>query len=142
MKYIPLIFISLFSLLFVKNGPLKNNDMAPSMDTPLEKTGDFYHVVYFWLKNPDSAEDRRTFESSLSRFLNASEFISTKHIGVPAETTRPVIDRSYTYSLIVSFVDKAAQDAYQNEDVHKAFIKECEPLWQKVVVYDSENILK
>ncbi|HZV69722.1 MAG TPA: Dabb family protein [Saprospiraceae bacterium] len=116
--------------------------MSPTIDTPKEKTGDFYHVVYFWLKNPASAEDRRTFESSLSRFLNASEFISTKHVGVPAETVRPVIDRSYTYSLIVSFVDKAAQDAYQNEDVHKAFIKECEPLWQKVVVYDSENILK
>lgn len=116
--------------------------MNTSFDTQNQKMGDFYHVVYFWLKNPSSPEDRHTFETSLIRFLNASEHISTKHVGVPAATDRPVIDHSYTYSLIVTFKDKAAQDAYQIEDVHKAFIKECEPLWQKVIVYDSENILK
>ncbi|MEP6793103.1 MAG: Dabb family protein [Saprospiraceae bacterium] len=116
--------------------------MKSFMETKNQQVGNFYHVVYFWLKNPSSAEDRSKFESSLIRFLNASEYITTQHVGTPAATDRAVIDRSYTYSLIVSFKDKAAQDAYQNEDVHKAFIKECEPLWEKVLIYDSENILK
>ncbi len=115
--------------------------MEKSNEARNEKVGDFYHVVYFWLKNPLSTEDRGKFEASLVRFLNASKYITTKHVGTPAATDRPVIDRSYTYSLIVSFKDKAAQDAYQNQDVHKAFLKECEPLWEKVVIYDSENIL-
>lgn len=112
------------------------------METKNQQVGDFYHVVYFWLKKPSSMSDRSKFEASLICFLNASEYISTKHVGTPADTDRPVIDRSYTYSLIVSFKDKAAQDAYQNEVVHKDFIKECEPLWEKVVIYDSENIIK
>ncbi|MEO6130780.1 MAG: Dabb family protein [Saprospiraceae bacterium] len=115
--------------------------MPSTMETQNKKIGDFYHVVYFWLKNPSSTEDRKKFENSLTNLLNVSKHLMTKHLGIPASTDRPVIDHSYTYSLVLSFRDKAEHDAYQIEDAHKVFISECEHLWQKVVVYDSENIL-
>ena len=103
--------------------------------------GNFIHSVYFWLKNPDSEADRTAFETSLKKFINNSEFITSKHIGAPAATNRGVIDNTYTYSLILTFKDKATQDKYQEEELHKTFIAESENLWKKVLVYDSVNSL-
>ena len=103
--------------------------------------GNFAHTVFFWLENPYSSDDRAAFETSLKRFIQNSVFIKTKHIGVPAATSRGVIDNTYTYSLLLTFANKAAQDNYQEEALHKQFIKESEHLWKKVVVYDSENLL-
>ena len=60
------------------------------------------------------------------------------HIGTPAQTNRPVIDNSYTYSLIVTFPSKEEHDEYQQEEVHQVFIEEAKELWKKVLVYDSE----
>lgn len=104
--------------------------------------GNFAHVVYFWLKNPDNQNDRKAFEASLTNFINNSTYIKTKFIGVPAATNREVIDNTYTYSLLLTFENKGQQDKYQDEDLHKKFIEESSNLWTKVVVYDSENILK
>ena len=105
------------------------------------RQGNFAHTVFFWLKNPDNNIDRKAFEASLTRFINNSGFIKTKHIGVPAKTDRGVIDNSYTYSLLLTFNSKEDQDKYQDEPNHKKFIEESSSLWTKVVVYDSENIL-
>jgi len=102
--------------------------------------GDFAHVVFFWLKNPDNQEDRDKFETSLKKFINSSNYIKSKHVGTPADTDRDVIDNTYTYCLIATFKDKADQDKYQEEQVHKVFIEESQDLWEKVVVYDSESI--
>ena len=33
-------------------------------DGPVKIKGDFAHVVYFWLKNPESEEDRKLFTES------------------------------------------------------------------------------
>jgi len=104
--------------------------------------GNFAHTVYFWLKNPDNQSDREAFETSLKKFIHQSIFIKTKHIGVPASTSRDVIDNSYTYSLLLTFANKDDQDKYQEEPAHQIFIAESSSLWKKVVVYDSENILK
>lgn len=103
--------------------------------------GKFSHTVFFWLKNPDSKDDRLTFETSLKYFINNSVYVKTKHIGSPANTDRDVIDNTYTYSLLLTFEDKVAHDAYQEEPNHKKFVNECMGLWNKVVVYDSENSL-
>ncbi|MDT0643928.1 Dabb family protein [Zunongwangia sp. F363] len=100
----------------------------------------FSHVVYFWLKNPDSTEDRQAFESSLKKFLNNSKYAGTKFIGVPAETPRDVVDNSYTYSLILTFPSKEIQNKYQKEAAHLTFIEESEDLWKRVQVYDSVGL--
>jgi len=105
--------------------------------------GNFAHSVYFWFNNPDNMVERDVFEASLSNFLDNSKYIQTSHVGVPATTGhRDVVDASYTYSLLLTFKDKDAQDKYQYEAVHKQFIEETKHLWSKIVIYDSENILQ
>jgi hypothetical protein len=104
------------------------------------KSENFRHTVLFWLKEPNNKSHRNTFESSLKRFIDSSQFVQNKHLGIPADTNRGVIDSSYTYCLAVSFLNKADQDAYQNEAAHLKFIEESSGLWQKVLVYDSESI--
>jgi len=100
----------------------------------------FAHVVHFWFKNPDSKADRTTFEASLTKFLNSSKYAKTKFIGKPPKAVRGVVDDSFTYSLILSFDSPEAQEAYQVEPAHLVFVEECEALWEKVIVYDSEGI--
>ena len=114
---------------------------ASMAQTPKTDSIEFVHTVYFWLKNPSDMSERAKFETSLKKFINNSRYIKTKHIGVPADTNRPVIDNSYTYCLRLTFTSKAEQDKYQDEDIHKVFIKESEMLWEKVLVYDSVSIL-
>ena len=105
--------------------------------------GNFAHTVYFWFHNPDNMVERDAFEASLANFLNNSDYIQTKHVGVAAATGhREVVDDSYTYSLLLTFKDKVAQDKYLDEAVHKQFIEESSHLWSKVLIFDSENILK
>ena len=102
--------------------------------------GDFAHVVLFWLKNPDSVKDRQSFRTSLEKFVSQSPYIKTMHLGEPAATNRDVIDRSYTYMMILTFESLDAQNKYQEEQAHKIFIEESENLWSRVTVYDSQNL--
>ncbi len=100
----------------------------------------FAHVVYFWLKNPDSQEDSKAFEASLKKFLSASEYAQTQFIGQPANTPRDVVDNSWTYSIILTFPSKGIQNKYQQEPVHLKFIEESEHLWERVQVYDAVGL--
>jgi hypothetical protein len=102
----------------------------------------FNHTVYFWLKEPDNAAHRAAFEESLSTFIQNSDFVRSMHLGVPADTDRPVIDTSYTYSLALTFDSAEDQDRYQEEPAHLKFIEESSDLWERVVVYDSINLLE
>ncbi len=100
----------------------------------------FAHVVYFWLENPDSKEDRNAFEKSLKKFLDNSLYAKTNFIGTPPKASRDVVDGSFTYSLIVTFESADAQQKYQEEKAHLLFIEESNKLWTKVIVYDSTSI--
>lgn len=99
----------------------------------------FVHHVYFWLKNPGSTEDKEKLVAGLKK-LSSVKTIQQFHIGQPADTNRDVIDRSYSVSWLLFFKNKADQDSYQTDPIHLNFVKECSPLWEKVVVYDSEDI--
>ena len=96
----------------------------------------FVHHVFFWLKNPNSTEDKSQLEQGLLD-LEKVETIRTFHVGVPASTSRPVIERGYALSLLLIFDDLEDQETYQAHPVHEKFVKECSHLWSKVVVYDS-----
>jgi len=97
----------------------------------------FTHVVYFWLKNPESADDRSKFEAAIKQFMQDSKYAKTRFVGVAPKATRDVVDDSFTYSLILSFESAEAQERYQAEAAHKVFVETCKDLWEKVVVYDS-----
>lgn len=99
----------------------------------------FVHHVYFWLKKPGDASDRARLVEGL-RTLSRVETIQTHHIGVPSTTDRDVIDRSYAVSWMLTFANKADQDAYQVDPIHLRFVEQCSALWERVIVYDSEAI--
>jgi hypothetical protein len=99
----------------------------------------FIHHVYFWLKKPLAGDIRKKFETALKELITIETIIG-KHLGVPASTNRGVIDTSYSYSLLLTFRNKADQDIYQSHPKHLKFIADCEELWEKVVVYDSVSL--
>ena len=98
----------------------------------------FVHSVYFWLKDDLSEGDRVKFEEGVQSLLTIDS-VSSGFVGSPASTDRPVIDRSYSRALIVFFEDKAGHDAYQDDPIHDRFRVDCEPFWQRVVIYDAED---
>ncbi|WP_162026675.1 Dabb family protein [Lentimonas sp. CC10] len=103
----------------------------------LEFNPEFSHVVYFWLKQPDNAADRKKFETSVKQFMSATQYAKTRYIGVAPKASRDVVDGSFTYSLVLSFESAEAQAKYQAEPAHTEFVEECMDLWSKVIVYDS-----
>lgn len=104
----------------------------------IEKKG-FIHHVYFWLKNPESTRDCKQLIKGLNK-LSAVATIKAFHIGVPATTSREVIDSSYAVSWLLLFKNREDQDSYQTDPIHLKFIDECAHLWSKVVVYDTVEI--
>lgn len=108
--------------------------------TPSLALPSLMHKVFFWLKNPESTEDRDKLIAGL-KTLAAIETVRGIHIGVPASTEkREVVDNSYQVSELLMFDDVAGQDAYQVHPIHKKFVDDCSHLWSKVVVYDSTSV--
>ena len=100
----------------------------------------FIHHVFFWLHENLSQEDMATFERGVKSLLEI-ENVKFGDVGKPASTDRPIIERSYSYSLLTVFENKAEHDAYQPPNViHKKFVDECSHLWSKVLIYDSETL--
>lgn len=101
----------------------------------LENT--FVHHVHFWLNN--KADKDKLIEGL--NLLKSIAHIRDIHIGVPADTNRDVIDRSYDVSLLLLFDTPEAQAAYQTDVTHLIFVEQyIKPLQVKVVVSDSVNI--
>lgn len=116
-------------------------DIAPAKSTAgaAEKHNlpHLLHHVFFWLKNPDSADDRAALIAGI-KSLAAIETVRAVHVGVPASTEkREVVDNSYHVSELLCFDDVAGQDIYQVHPLHKKFVDEHSHLWSKVVVYDA-----
>ena len=96
----------------------------------------FLHHVFIWLKNPESREDKAKLIEGMKK-LTAIKAIRFFHIGQPAATNRSVVDRSYSVSWLIVFDNAADEESYQKDPIHLDFVKECSPLWTKVVVYDA-----
>lgn len=99
----------------------------------------FVHVVNFWLKKGLSAAEIKQFETGLQSLV-AVESLIYFNVGVPAETQRNTIDRSYSYCLLTVFKDQAGHDAYQVHPIHLKFVEGNKPLWEKVLIYDSTTL--
>jgi len=97
----------------------------------------FVHAVYFWLRPDLSEADRVTFTAWMPR-LCALPSVASGHWGVPAPTDRPVIERTYSYALVLLFTDGGAEESYQVDAEHDAFRAECASFWTKVQIFDSE----
>lgn len=99
----------------------------------------FIHHVYFWLSNLKSNTDRNQLIEGLNK-LSSVTTIKTFHIGLPAATSREVIDSSYSVSWLLLFKSKEDQDSYQTDPIHLKFVEDCKHLWSKVIVYDTVGL--
>ena len=99
----------------------------------------FIHHVYFWLAEKDNKEYKKLLIEGLKK-LSAVSTIQRFHIGQPANTSRGVIDSTYSVSWILIFDNAADQDSYQVDPIHLKFVEECKHLWNRVVVYDSIDV--
>lgn len=97
----------------------------------------FVHHVHFWLNNK---ADKDKLIAGLN-ILKPIPYIRDIHIGLPADTNRDVIDRSYDVSLLILFDSPELQQAYQVDPTHLIFAEQyAKPLCSKVVVVDSVNV--
>jgi hypothetical protein len=99
----------------------------------------FIHHVYFWLAEPGNAQDKKSLVEGLKK-LSAVKTIQRFHIGEPANTSRDVIDSSYSVSWILIFNNAADQDSYQVDPIHLRFVEECKHLWKRVQVFDTIDV--
>ena len=99
----------------------------------------FVHHVFFWMKEDITANDFKTFEKGVAT-LPGIDRVKFGDVGKPASTYRPIIERSYSYSLLLVFENKIAHDEYQTHPVHLKFIGNCSMLWSRVLIYDSESL--
>ncbi|WP_143310363.1 Dabb family protein [Chitinophaga vietnamensis] len=107
---------------------------------PAKSTYPLAHHVFFWLKNPDSEEDRKKLIEGV-KTLAKIETVRSLHVGIVANTEkREVVDASWHVSELIFFSDLAGQATYQTHPVHLAFIKQYGHLWEKVVVYDAMEV--
>jgi hypothetical protein len=105
--------------------------------TSMENKYPITHHVFFWLKNPDSKEDRDKLIAGLKK-LTKIETVRELKVGVPASTEkREVVDNSWSVSELMFFSDLEGQATYQDHPLHLEFIKNCSSLWSKVLVYDA-----
>lgn len=96
----------------------------------------FIHSVYFWLREDLTEGELETFRRGVQSLTTIS---SVRHswVGRPATTDRPVIERSYSYSLTAVFDGYDEQEEYQVDPVHDVFREECGGLWSRVLIYDA-----
>jgi hypothetical protein len=95
------------------------------------------HHVLFWLKPETSEEQKAAFKKGLES-LQGVESVKALYVGVPAPISRPVVDTTYTFSLLIVFEDLAGHDVYQVHPIHKSFLDSYRALFEKVVIYDAE----
>jgi len=95
------------------------------------------HSVYFWLKPEIRTAEEQEFLRGVES-LTRIQSVRNGWYGKPASTDRPVIDRSYSYGLVILFDDLAGHDAYQIDPAHTAF-RGLHQLWTRVVIYDFES---
>ena len=96
------------------------------------------HTVYFWLKPELTPAQRAEFRRGVES-LAAIKGIEKLYIGAPAAVTkRPVVDDSYSVGVTAVMKDLAAQNAYQVDPIHVAFVNTFKTHWAKVQIYDAE----
>lgn len=113
--------------------------LAAGLSTDLTTTAPntlFVHHVLFYLKNPGSEADKAKLLEGLNKLAKVPT-IKFVHIGTPAATTRPVIERTYAFSWLCFFDSPADEESYQKHPIHDDFRTNYSSLWEKVVIYDA-----
>ena len=96
----------------------------------------FVHTVFFWLKDGLTKEQHESFAGGLES-LRQIDHVGTLYAGRSIPSDRAVVDHSYHFGLIVLFDDQKSHDAYQVDPIHDTFVDDFSPLFERVVVHDT-----
>lgn len=108
-----------------------------NQQTMSETNGDvLIHTVFFWMTDDVDDAIREEFKEALDGISEISH-VKEGYVGVPAQAERAVVDDSYDFSLTFIFEDREAEEAYQVDPVHEAFVENYSMYWERVVVYDA-----
>ena len=96
------------------------------------------HTVFFWLKPELTPAQRAEFRRGVES-LAAIKAVEKLYVGTPAAVAkRPVVDDSYSVSVTAVMQDVAAQNAYQVDPLHVAFVNTFKTFWTRAQIYDAE----
>ena len=106
---------------------------ASTSDEPKQK---LMHQVFYWLKNPDSAEDKQKLIDGLHELVTVKQ-IKYSHVGVPQVYKADDPLKGYHISLLMVFDEANGINEYHKDDIHQKFVKECGGLWSKTIKFDA-----
>lgn len=122
---------------FLQNAGLATlASVSPLAAEPQREKELFIHHVFFYLKDPNNAQDEAKLLEGL-HLLSKVPTIQYVHIGKPANTNRSVIVKDYTFSWMCFFKNIIEEEIYQTHPIHLDFVKNYSHLWEKVTVFDS-----
>jgi hypothetical protein len=139
MKKISLLILAALAFSCAPKQEETETDITEVLVDPVVQPADinpFIHHVYFYLKNPDSIEDRDKLVEGLNKLAEV-KIIQASYIGYPANTTRDVVQKGYAVSWLCFFKNAEEEEAYQKDPDHLKFVEEYSHLWESVKVYDS-----
>lgn len=97
------------------------------------------HTVIFWLDQQLSDTQTGAFEEGLASLCKIRS-VRQGVWGKPGPTTpRPVIDRTYSYAITVTFDDVPGHDDYQVDSIHLKFVEKFSTFWTRLSIYDYEG---
>jgi hypothetical protein len=94
------------------------------------------HIVIIWLQEPGNtrAQDRII---KASQSLKTIPGVISLRSGKAVPSQRKIVDSSFDVALIISFINKAALDAYLVHPAHLKLLEETmKPLVDRIRVYD------
>lgn len=103
---------------------------------PARKKELFVHHVFFYLKDPNNAQDEAKLLEGLQKLAKIPA-VKFSHIGRPARTNGDEIEKGYSISWLCFFKNLIEEEIYQTDPVHLKFLEEGGDLWEKRVVYDA-----
>ncbi len=95
------------------------------------------HTVYFWFKKDASIQDINAFTSK-TEDLRKIESVGALYYGQPANTTRPIVEKSYHWAVVVHFKDLEAHNTYQADSIHTKLIAQYKHIFERVMVTDFQ----
>jgi hypothetical protein len=94
------------------------------------------HIVIIWLKQPGTTDAQNTIIKA-SQALKTIPGVMALKSGKAVPSQRTVVDSSFDVTLIISFADQAALDAYLTHPLHLQLLEETiKPLVDRFRVYD------
>ncbi|MBD1421066.1 Dabb family protein [Sphingobacterium chuzhouense] len=101
------------------------------------ENGTILHSVYFWLKDGLSEDEEKDFLNFFEE-LRKVPGVQSLDYGKPAPTNpRPVVDNSFQYNLLVTFLNMDDINTYETHPIHTAASEKYSKYWVKVEVRDT-----